>query len=279
MKITIPQHLKQNKILQTLDTLSFAKYVTYKPMSKRSIQIDSNVLIYVTQGAKVLHLIDSDVVLKAGDVLFLKSGNYIMSEVLDGYYEALMFFYSDALLTDFIQKYGVVFDTSNRYKSEVFRVVSNSYLQNGLLSIIPYFDQQKDANIVRLKLEEMFLYILNSDTNFISFLQYAYEEYDSFKTKVALEYEKFDTIKELARAFKMSELNFRNRFKEEFGTTPKKWVLSQRLHRAKLLLEESEFNVSEVCREVGFDNISWFVQSYKKEFGHTPKKQKLTKNR
>ncbi|WP_428738808.1 helix-turn-helix transcriptional regulator [Sulfurimonas sp.] len=278
MKIIIPDFLQQNNLLKSVDTLSFAKYVNYTPLTKTSIQINSNVLIYVTKGSKILHFPNYEKTIQAGDILFLKSGHYIMSEVLDESYEALMFFYSDTLLNEFIKKYDLAFEQIKKSSEEIFIVSSNSYLQSRLLSVMPYFEQNlKDEKIIVLKLEEMFLNLLNSDKEFKNFLQYLQDSESGFKTNVEQNYEKFDSIQELAKHFKMSELNFRTKFKKVFGTTPKKWILSQKLAKAKTLLEHTDLNASEVCREVGFENISWFIQSFKKEFGCTPKQQKLIK--
>ena len=36
-------------------------------------------------------------------MFFLKSGNYVMSEVLDEYFESILFTYDDTILLDFIK--------------------------------------------------------------------------------------------------------------------------------------------------------------------------------
>lgn len=281
MKIQIPKHLKQNNILKTIDTLSFAKYITHKPLVKNSVQIDSNVLIYVTKGTKILHLSNRDITIKSGDILFLKGGEYLMSEVLDEYYEAFIFFYSDKLLSNFIDKYNIDLQSIEK-KDKVFTINSTPQLQNIILTILPYFENNsiENKNIVILKFEEIFLNILNNNNNhkkFKNFLKLVYSDDEYFRTTLENRYEEFDTIKDMAEYFKISESNFRDKFKMVFDTTPKKWVLSKRLQKAKLLLEQSDLNVSEVCIKVGFYNISWFIQSFKKKFGITPKKQKLIK--
>jgi AraC-like DNA-binding protein len=278
MKVHIPDLLIQNNLLKTVDELSFAKYITHTPMSKSKVKMNSNALIYVTKGTKILHFSDKDRSIEAGDILFIKSGSYVMTEVLDEVYEGLLFFYSDELLNNFITKYNVEFSSSDT-QEDIFIINGDKFLQNGLLSIIPYFNNENiDLNIVRLKFEEIFLNLVNSNKEFVSFLKHIHEKGDnSFKSQIELNFDKFDTIKDMAKHFKMSELNFRNRFKEVYDTTPKKWILNKKLEKAKVLLEQSELNVSEVCHEIGFDNISWFIQSFKKEFGSTPKKQKLNK--
>nr|WP_264291115.1 helix-turn-helix transcriptional regulator [Aliarcobacter butzleri] len=81
-----------------------------------------------------------------------------------------------------------------------------------------------------------------------------------------------------AKEFNMTDLAFRNKFKTIFRTTPKKWQSEKRLEKAKLLLETTNDNVTEVCYKCGFENISWFIQAFKNRYKVTPKQIKNNKN-
>lgn len=282
IKLIIPKLLEQNNILKVTDELSYAKYIQCQFQEKNEIEIESNILIYVTKGKKIIHLNFGDYVISEGDFLFLKSGNYVMSEVLDESYEALLFFYNDMLLIDFVNKYGVKLDTLNKeLENNIFKIDKTLQLENSILSIVPYFEDNfcEEKNIIKLKFEEIFLNILNSDSAsiFKSFLSLIYTDDAYFKSKIEQECLSFDSVSDMAKSFKMSELNFRDKFKSMFGITPKKWLLGKKLQKARILLQNSSLNVTEVCMEIGFDNISWFTQSFKKEFGVTPKQLKTNK--
>jgi len=279
MNITIPEFFIKNDILNTTKDLSYARYITRDPNSRSSIDIEGNVLIFVLRGTKVLHLDSKDKKIKAGDMVFLRSGTYVMTEILDEYYEGLIFFYSDNLLIDFISKYNIETLNTKDQNLNIFSITSNSIIKNGILSILPYFNS-KDQNedIITLKFEEIFLNVLNGNNSFKNFLSTIKEDNNSFRLSIEKEYERFDSIKDMAKYFKMSDLNFRQKFKTVFDTTPKKWIQAKKLSKAKLLLLKTDLNVSEVCLELGFDNLSWFVQIFKKEFGVTPKQIKNNKN-
>lgn len=60
------------------------------------------------------------------------------------------------------------------------------------------------------------------------------------------------TVATLARRAQMSERTFARRFVAETGTTPHKWLSTQRVLRARTLLEETQLSVEEVARESGF---------------------------
>ena len=134
-------------------------------------------------------------------------------------------------------------------------------------------------SIMRLKLEEAFLNILESDSKelFISFLSSIYNN-TLFKMKIEKEFKYDENILLFAKEFNITDLAFRNKFKESFGMPPKKWQNEKKLEKAKLMLETSDYNVTQVCQKCGFDNISWFVQAFKNRYKTTPKQIKNNKN-
>ena len=276
MKFTIPSYLEKNNILKRIDDLSYAKYVSYMPQSKNQVEVLSNILIYVTKGYKILHMSFGDYKIAAGNVLFLKSGTYVMSEVLDESYEAFLFFYSDALLIDFIDKYNIVVERKLE-QDDVCILKHIEEFENVILSFVPYFEDKKEnAQILKVKFEELFLKILSSkdSATFQRYLSQIYNEDIDFKNNIENSYKQFGSVREIAQYFKMNEKVFRSKFQKIFGQTPKQWLSRKKLTQAKLLLEKSEKNVTEVAIEVGFSDLSWFSQKFKKEFGISPKECK-----
>lgn len=73
----------------------------------------------------------------------------------------------------------------------------------------------------------------------------------------------------------MQELNLgRNKLQQEIkeytGLTPVEFIRSTRLIEAKNRLETSNFSISEIAYNVGFNNLSYFTRSFKAEFGMLP---------
>jgi transcriptional regulator GlxA family with amidase domain len=60
------------------------------------------------------------------------------------------------------------------------------------------------------------------------------------------------TVDDLARRAAMSPRTFARRFKSETGTTPKRWLLDQRLQHAERLLETTDLTVDVVASRAGF---------------------------
>jgi len=281
MKVILPDFLEDNYRLNKLGNLSICRYVQYEEQYKNEVFISTNILIFVIKGSKILHFKDEKIVANAEDILFLKSGNYVMSEMVDDCYEAILFMYDDTILLDFIKKYNLYFDEKSLFESNVFKIkktLTFETLQSSILSYLKNITSNQES-IIKLKLEEALLNILesNSKESFEAFLSSVLSN-SFFKTKIEKEFDMDKNILLFAKEFNITDLAFRNKFKETFGTTPKKWQNTKKLEKAKLLLETTDYNVTQVCQKSGFDNISWFIQAFKKEYKITPKQIKNNKN-
>ena len=279
MKIELPTFLDTN--IKTVSNISFCNYVQKEPQYKNEVYIKSNILIFVRRGVKQLHLKDETLDIDENSILFLRSGNYIMTEVLDQYYEAMLFLYEDNLLLDFIKKYNLNPKKIQNNQSSILKIDNTNELKTLIDTTCSYFtnDISNKEEIIKLKLEEAFLNILNSSSKeeFENLLASIYES-NYFKIQVEKEFSYDENILDLASKLKLPNLSFREKFKDVFGQTPKKWQTQKRLEKAKILLETTDKNVSEVCVESGFDNLSWFIQVFKKQYNQTPKQIKNNKN-
>jgi len=74
----------------------------------------------------------------------------------------------------------------------------------------------------------------------------------------------------LSRELGMSSRQLQRKIKALTGQTPSDFIRSQRLQRARILLEKRSGTVSEIAYEVGFNNLSYFARSFRKEFGVAP---------
>lgn len=74
----------------------------------------------------------------------------------------------------------------------------------------------------------------------------------------------------LARGALVSPAHFRRGFKEAFGETPYRYLLTRRLERAKALLRAGELSVTEVCFAVGFSSLGSFSTQFRRFVGESP---------
>jgi len=80
------------------------------------------------------------------------------------------------------------------------------------------------------------------------------------------------TVPELARLAMMSERTFARRFVAETGTTPHKWIVQQRVLRARELLEETDLPVETVAVRSGFGSASLLRTHFQTVVGTSPQR-------
>jgi AraC family transcriptional activator FtrA len=84
------------------------------------------------------------------------------------------------------------------------------------------------------------------------------------------------TVAALARRAAMSERTFARRFGAETGTTPNRWLSTQRVLRARELLERTTMSVDEVADEAGFGTPALLRHHFQRLVGVTPSDYRRT---
>jgi AraC family transcriptional regulator len=68
----------------------------------------------------------------------------------------------------------------------------------------------------------------------------------------------------------VSRYYFCREFKKSMGVTPLRYVMQQRIERAKVLLESSELSITEISEQLRFPTPSHFAATFRKIVGVTP---------
>lgn len=87
---------------------------------------------------------------------------------------------------------------------------------------------------------------------------------------IHLNYNKPLTIKELSSEINMSEGHFCRSFKSITFKTPIDYLNYYRITKAQDSLINSNKKILEICMDVGFNNLSYFINIFKKNTGYTP---------
>ena len=69
----------------------------------------------------------------------------------------------------------------------------------------------------------------------------------------------------------MSQIMFAQRFTSAYGETPYKFVVRQRVERARQLLAGSDLPISEIALQTGFCSQSHLSDVFRRHVGETPK--------
>ena len=84
------------------------------------------------------------------------------------------------------------------------------------------------------------------------------------------------TVTVLARRAAMSERTFARRFRDETGTTPHHWILTQRVAHAERLLESGEHSIDEVAEQSGFGSATMLRHHFRRVRGTSPTQYRQT---
>ena len=83
------------------------------------------------------------------------------------------------------------------------------------------------------------------------------------------------TIKDICRHLNCDVSHFIKIFKKNQGVSPKEYLESVRLTRAKLLLKENKLTITQIAFSLGFNDYSVFFRWFKKETGLTPREYRV----
>lgn len=84
-------------------------------------------------------------------------------------------------------------------------------------------------------------------------------------------------ISAIAKECALSRSHFSRAFKNSTGHTPSAWLLLARLTRAKELLTQTDWAISQVGYECGFADQPHFTRVFARELGMTPGKWRMEK--
>ena len=78
------------------------------------------------------------------------------------------------------------------------------------------------------------------------------------------------STEDFATALGFSRMQLHRKLKALTGLSATEFIRSQRLKLAAQILENSDANVSEVCYQIGFNNLSYFAKCFKEAYGVSP---------
>jgi AraC-like DNA-binding protein len=271
--ITLPDELNLNSSL----SISVYDYESSKEISKQQILLNKNTFSFLQEGKKEIFFDNSSFAIDNSQFLLMKSGHYLMTEKLsniEDYYRSILFFFSNEDVLKFIRK----FELNPTYSSKLYSTYSFNYdsfikrFADSLLDISK-LSTAIQKNILDAKFEEIMLYLVefkgvdflysiinNSDNNSQRFIQ----------TIESNQLNKL-TIKELSFLSNMSVSTFKREFEKHFHSSPSKWFQEKRLEHSAFLLKNKSKRPSDIYEEIGYENLSNFIQAFKMKFGITPK--------
>lgn len=271
--ITLPDELN----LSSSKSILIYHYDSITEISKQQILLNKNTFSFLQEGTKEVFFDNSTHAIDNSQFLLMKSGNCLMTEKLSSdskYYRSILFFFSTEDVLEFIRKFE--FETvtgESHYSTYSFKY--DSFVRGFTKSLLHISELSKSVqnNILKSKFEEIMLYLI--DLKGLNFVYSLIDNSDNKNQKFiqTIESNRLNklTIKELSFLSNMSVSTFKREFEKNFHSTPSKWFQDKRLEYSAFLLKSSSKRPSDIFEEIGYENLSNFIQAFKIKFGVTPK--------
>lgn len=281
--IQLPEALLGSVSIESFD-VKFYYHVGMHPNYRSKVSFNTNCISLLIRGKKHVITADQQFCYDNTSCLLFKTGNYLSTEIsTDGKpYHSILIFFNDNAFRYFKHKYlHLLKGDKKTYSNRSYHFFeTDRYIEGFKMAARAALEKQKtfSLSMQMLKFEEIMLHLLEQYgrivTDFFDHGQLS-NGVTSFKNIVETNLLNNISIDELAFLCAMSKSTFKRTFVEVYGKSPGQWHKEKRLDHSAFLLKVKKRNPSEVYQEVGFSNLSGFIQSFKKKFGLTPKQYQL----
>jgi len=272
--------------MKLTEPISIFSYQAKGSSIKNRITLQQNLFSFLLEGAKTVYYADTRIDIIPGQFLLLAAGNCLMSEKMvtsDGHYRSILISFDNGVLADFFTRHTDLLRVQAAKIAEepILRFEQDAFLKNFILSLEHMLadNQSISPNMQQLKLHELLLYLSEHYPGELQKLRsISQEPVDDILIRQAVN-ANIDhpvSVEELAFLCNTSLSTFKRRFARIYYTSPSKWLLEKRMQKAAMLLKQGNTTASEIYYELGYENLSSFIQSFKQVHGITPKQYQLS---
>lgn len=236
---------------------------TFRPRGRLDYQ-----LIYIVAGKAHFFFGDNEEIVTAGHMVLyrpkeLQKYIYYLQDQTEVYWVH----FTGGSVKNILRSYGI----SDNQK--IFSCGSNLDYQNHFRSMIEELQLCRDdyPEMLEMNLRQIFIKLHRQLTSASkvdnSILA---EEMDKAMLYFNKHYSDDISIEDFAASMHMSTSWFIRNFKQYTGQTPMQYILSIRIVNAENLLENTDYNLSEISRIIGYENPLYFSRIFKKQKGLSP---------
>jgi AraC-like DNA-binding protein len=157
----------------------------------------------------------------------------------------------------------------------VKKIASHSIINHYIDSLSFYFEHPDLVNseLLVLKIKELILLLLQSDnSSTIAELISDLFSPRQVNLKEVIQIHLFSnlSVNELAKLAGFSISSFKREFQNIYNDTPANYLRTKKMEKAVDLLKQSDYSVSEICFQIGFNDASHFTKTFKKHTTLSP---------
>ena len=271
--------------MKQAEPISIFRYQAEGTSIKTRITLQQNLFSFLLEGEKAVYYAGTTISIIPGQFLLLAAGNCLMSEKIvapNGNYRSILISFDNGVLTDFFTRHPKLLriQAVEIPEEPILRFELDAFLRNFISSLEHMLvdNQRISANMQQLKLHELLLYLGENHPGQLQKLRGISQEAANdilIRQAVNANIDHSVSVEELAFLCNTSLSTFKRRFARIYYTSPSKWLLEKRMQKAAKLLKQGNITASEIYYELGYENLSSFIQSFKQVHGITPKQYQL----
>ena len=261
------------------------KITEHENSGVRSLSLARIAIGYVLSGTKYIYCNDYSYSIEEGSVFVLDAGFHYEENVVgsNGRYEQIVFFLSSQRLQQLIFglniNYGLSFVSHHSCIKCISRNFSFAQASTPIRNFFVGIDLSlRNSGLLHndigqcIKLNELVYLLLSEEDGCVrrKILRSSDADSGQFINTIYENIFKDISVETLAELTNRSLTSFKKEFKRIFNKPPHRWIIEQRLDRAKILLHSTNHTISEIGAECGFANISHFIKLFKQRYRDTP---------
>ena len=264
---------------------TIVKYVEPNYAGIHMLKLNRCAIGYVTRGTKYIYYGDARHTISKGEVFYMGVGNHYVEEVMEEGrpFEEIVVYYTPEHLQRILLYLNMSYsiNITNTHQCERCRRLNHvnmpamSAMRSFFVHAGSYLHDDNfmhDETAENIKMTELIYLIISQVDGCLKskVLNNVDSARDNFEKLIYSHIFSDVSIEWLAEKSNRSLTSFKKEFKRLFNEPPHRWIIDQRLDRAKILLSSTNRTVSEIGVECAFSNISHFIKLFKQRFGETP---------
>jgi AraC-like DNA-binding protein len=282
--ILIPQRLFESNDVQIL-LRDGNNCILHKSLTEdvvgREAYVANHVVSFVLEGVQTIRTYDEAVIsVKSGEMVLLPRGVYYVTDLRarGGRFQSLLFYFDEESIHQFLSRVSVG-EVTRESVPDFLKLRQSDAVKSFVQATLRVYGLRPlGKELLPHKLQELMHLVAQeaSERSFVEFLfRLSLPKRRNLKSFMEHNFQKPLKVEDYAYLTGRSPSSFRRDFRDYFGTTPNRWLRSQRLRAAKLMLDQKDISVTELSYAVGYDNISYFIREFRKMTGFSPKQYML----